>query len=81
MRQIVALAAISASRAWCSSATGSRSGLLGLGVLGIMLQTGPSGSGCPPRSSGMIVAGMLAVVADGAGERLGAHDPFQPGAR
>ena len=63
MRQIVALAAISASLL-VLMATGSRSASLGLGVLGIMLQTGPKRFRVPaPQLGAMIVAGMLAVVA------------------
>ncbi|HEV7733121.1 MAG TPA: O-antigen ligase family protein [Candidatus Binatia bacterium] len=61
VRRLIAFAAMGASVIVLLS-TGSRSGLLGLGVLGILLQTGPKSYRVPAAQIGMFAAvGVLAV--------------------
>jgi len=61
VRQLVALAAMAAC-IMVLMATGSRSGILGLGILALLLQTGPSGYRVPVAQIGVLVAaGTLAV--------------------
>lgn len=61
-RRLIAFAAMGAS-VMVLMATGSRSGLLGLGVLGILLQTGPKSYRVPVAQIGLLVCvGAFAVV-------------------
>ncbi len=60
-RQVVAVAAIGAAMVVCL-ATGSRSGLLGIGLLGLLLQTGPRAYRVPVPHLALIgVLGAIAV--------------------
>jgi O-antigen ligase len=60
-RQVVATAAMAAC-VMVLMATGSRSGILGLGMLALLLQTGPSGYRVPVAQLGVLfAAGALAV--------------------
>ena len=60
-RQLVALAAMGMAVTVCM-ATGSRSGLLGIGVLGLVLQTGPKAFRVPAMHLGLFVAaGAIAI--------------------
>jgi len=60
-RQLLALAAMAAAVTVCM-ATGSRSGLLGIGILGLLLQTGPKAYRIPATHLGLfLAAGAVAV--------------------
>jgi hypothetical protein len=62
LRKVLAFAAMGAS-VMVLMATGSRSGLLGLGVLGLLLQTGPKAYRVPAAQIGLLVCvGAFAVV-------------------
>ena len=79
LRQVVAMAAMAAC-VMVLMATGSRSGLLGLGMLALLLQTGPQRlprSGGPARRAGR--GGRARGGVHGAAGSLGAHDPLQSG--